>query len=143
MRHRTLIAAFVLAAALPACPGSLEDPSRFDGQFGGGSSVGCQDVPMLLSTRCATAGCHASANSAAGLDLVTADVITRLSGKMASGGTGLLIDPMQPANSVLYTKLTSVPPFGGRMPLSGAVLDDTTQSCVLTWIETSTKGGSQ
>jgi hypothetical protein len=134
---RTLLLAAVLAAALAGCPGSLEDPGRFDEQFGT-----CPDVPTYLATSCGTTGCHAATNSAGGLDLASADLATRLDGKKASGGTGLLIDPSSPDQSVLYTKLTASPPFGSRMPLGGAPLDDTTVSCVLTWIETSTKGGS-
>jgi hypothetical protein len=73
------------------------------------------------------------------LDLESPGVFSRLSGKMAQGGSGLLIDPSQPDMSVLYTKLTTTPPFGSRMPLTGTPLDDSTVTCVLTWIQ---KGGT-
>ncbi len=52
----------------------------------------------------------------------------------ATEGAGLLIDPSDPTASVVYTKLTMVPPFGSRMPLAGMPADDTTLACVLAWI---------
>jgi hypothetical protein len=137
MTRRSLFAALPLAAALTGCPGSLEDPDRFAMQFGT-----CPDIPTLFGKTCATAGCHAATNPSSGLDLASDDIIGRLSGKKAQGSTGLLIDPSAPSESVLYTKLTDAPPSGARMPLGGTPLDDKTAGCVLTWIETSTKGGS-
>ena len=52
----------------------------------------------------------------------------------------MLVDPNDPAKSVLYTKLQSPPPFLSQMPLTGAKLDAATQACFLTWIEDSLKG---
>jgi hypothetical protein len=130
-----------LAAPLAGCPGHLEDPGRFAGEFGTGGSTttACPDVPTLLSTTCTAAGCHAATTPAAGLDLASPGVFMRLSGKQAMGGSGLLVDPTNPASSVLYTKLMSPPPFGSRMPLVGMPLGDAEVACVLTWIE---QGGS-
>jgi hypothetical protein len=132
MSRRLLFAAF--AFALAGCPGSLEDPGRFTG---GGDS--CSDIPTLFASSCATTGCHASESPSSGLDLASADIYGRLKGKKAAGSSGLLIDPDSPESSVLYEKVTPTPPFGSRMPLSGAPFDDATVACVLTWIE---KGGS-
>lgn len=134
---RRLLLTSILTAALAGCPGSLDDPDRFAEQFGT-----CPDVPTLLGKTCATAGCHAAESPSSGLDLASDDVAGRLSGQKAKGGDGLLIDPQTPADSVLYTKVTDAPPFGGRMPLGGDPLGDTQVSCILSWIETSTKGGS-
>jgi hypothetical protein len=128
----------VFVTALAGCPGSLDDPDRFAGQFGT-----CPDVPALLSKTCATAGCHAAENPSSGLDLASDDIVGRLSGQKAVGGSGLLIDPTTPADSVLYEKVTDAPPFGGRMPLGGDPLDDAQVGCILSWLETSTKGASK
>src|SRR3954471_3759459 len=121
MRRSLLVAAAlalmpVAPAALLGCPGSLEDPGRFAGQFGtdGGSSA-CDNVPVFLQTTCATTSCHTSTTPAGMLDLASPDIASRLTGKKAAGSMGLLIDASQPDDSVLYTKLMDPPPFGSRM----------------------------
>jgi hypothetical protein len=141
MTPRLFSAAIALALLVAGCPGTLEDPARFDGEFGGadggGGASGCPDIPMLFATTCALASCHAASNPANGLDLASPNVYERLSGKAATGGPGLLVDPANPSDSVLYTKLTPTPPFGSRMPFGGTPLDDATVACVLRWIEAS------
>jgi hypothetical protein len=105
-------------------------------EVGDRSSEGasCPDVPQaVLGPNCTGAGCHNAQDKTQGLDLQSPDVGTRLVGVPARGGPGLLIDSSAPSSSVLYTKLTSTPPFGARMPLTGA-LDDPTIACVLAWI---------
>jgi len=124
----------LVALLLAGCPGSLDDPGRFTTQ-----SDTCPDIPMVFAGSCGATGCHATQNPASGLDLDSAGIYGRLSGQKAKGGSGLLLDPASPDHSVLYEKLGTTPPFGARMPLSGATLDDATIACVLTWIE---KGGT-
>jgi hypothetical protein len=143
MKHRTpiRIAIVSLVAACVGCPGSLEDPARFTSE-GGGS---CPDVPQqVFATVCSTSpGCHATADKTMGLDLQSPNVASRLIGVMAMGGPGLLIDPSDPAMSVMYTKLTASPPFGARMPFGETPLDDATIACVLQWITAQvTDGGA-
>jgi hypothetical protein len=126
--------AALLGAALTClgCPGTLDDPSRFlpDGGAGGA----CPDVPSsIFLPKCALAGCHSSTDKIQGLDLQSPGVAGRLVGVCARGG-GLLVDPVNPSSSVVYTKLTLAPPFGSRMPLGRAPLDSPTMACVLTWI---------
>jgi hypothetical protein len=146
-----------LGAALIGCPGTLDDPARFLGAAGDDSALAedaalagdadfppvsepptdgatCPDVPQaILRVNCTSAGCHNAQDKAQGLDLQSPDVVTRLVGVPAREGPGLLVDSSAPSASVLYTKLTSRPPFGARMPLTGA-LDDPTIACVLAWI---------
>jgi hypothetical protein len=146
-----------LGSTLLGCPGTLEDPARFLGATGNDaalagdaapagdaqlSEVGellsdgasCPNVPQaILRPTCTSAGCHNAQDKAQGLDLQSPDVETRLVGVPAREGPGLLIDSSAPSSSVLYTKLTSRPPFGARMPLTG-VLDDPTIACILAWI---------
>jgi hypothetical protein len=130
-----LIAALLGTAG---CPGTLDDPSRFlvDGlqTEGGDEASACPDVPTaVFAPACATAGCHSTADKVQGLDLQSTGLSARLVGVPAQGG-GLLIDPLAPTQSILYLKMTSTPPFGARMPLAKAPLDDTTLACTLGWI---------
>ncbi len=139
----------VLGALLvcTACPGSLEDPVLFLADAASPDSpedaapfladAACPDIPTQVFQP-ACAACHSAALEQGGLDLQSPDVAARLVGVTAQGG-GLLVDLAHPATSVLYTKLTPMPPFGARMPLVGPPLDDATMACVLTWI--SQQGG--
>ena len=135
MTRRSLCLFVALAVPLAGCPGSLDDPSRFDGQFGDGGGGGCPDTPTFLASTCTAVGCHNTTTLAGGLDLASPGVFGRLSGKKAMGGPGLLIDPTNPSASVLYTKLGTPPPFLSRMPLVGTPLSSAQAACVLAWIE--------
>jgi hypothetical protein len=139
-----------VAAAVGGCAGTLEDKARFfdiDGSLvsphneGGGPS--CPDIPStILVPHCAISGCHSAKDMMAMLDLESPDPIGRLTGQMAHGGSGVLIDPGgDPNKSILYIKLKPFPPFGSQMPLAGAKLDDATLACVASWISDSVHGG--
>jgi hypothetical protein len=119
-----------LATLCAACPGSLDDPGRFlDG------ASGCPDVPTaIFAVRCTDSGCHTARDKAQNLDLQSPDVAARLLGVPATGGAGLLVDPMSPEQSVLYAKLSPSPPYGARMPSGKEPLDDADIACILRWI---------
>jgi hypothetical protein len=126
------------------CPGSLDDPARFLPDAGGSGADGaaCPDVPTTVFVPiCATAGCHTAADKIQGLDLESPNPASRLVGACARGG-GLLANPTNPSQSVVYTKLTITPPFGSRMPLGKPSLDDATTACVLAWISAQTGSAS-
>jgi hypothetical protein len=134
MRRRSRLAFALVAAAATGCPASLDDPSRFFEAAQG--SAPCADVPDdLFVPTCAIAGCHNPTDLAQGLDLESPNVAARLVGVRATGGAGMLVDPSQPQQSVLYTKLTFDPPYGARMPFGKEPLDDATIACVLSWIQ--------
>lgn len=127
--------AILLAALVAGCAGTLEDPERFTGGDGGRALEACPDVPtQILAPTCASSGCHAASAPAADLDLASPDPRARLAGKRDSHAAGLLLDPVNPSASTLYRKLSAPPPFGARMPLGGAALDDRALACVLAWI---------
>ena len=129
------MATVALVTACAGCPGSLEDPGRFMAN----GTAACPDVPQDVFVKiCGAAGCHSTVDKMLGLDLQSPDVASRLTGVSAMGGTGLLIDPSNPAMSVIYTKLTPTPPFGVRMPFARMPLDDATIACVLQWITAAT-----
>jgi hypothetical protein len=143
-----------LLVVTAGCPGTLEDPERFI-EAGGGvvtpqgtgdaaasgeggqtlDAATCPDIPTaVFQAKCTSSGCHNSQDKSQGLDLQSSGVSMRLVGVAATEGPGLLVDPGTPSHSVLYTKLTTMPPFGARMPL-GSSLDEATIACVLSWVE--------
>jgi hypothetical protein len=133
------LALLPLLLAGVACPGTLSDLAAFEsaGSDAGvtadaGSAPACPDVPTVFMQSCGVAGCHDATTKAEALDLASPGVAARLVGVLAVEGNGLLIDPASPPASVVYTKLTATPPFGGRMP-TGTPLDDATIQCVLSW----------
>jgi hypothetical protein len=132
-----LVSVGLAALALTGCPGTLNDRAAFEVEGGTEAGSTCADAPaVVFAPRCGLSTCHSASMSAAGLDLVSPDVYQRLVGKAPSGGPGLLIDPGgSPQKSVLYLKVTSSPPFGSQMPLTGTKLDATTLGCVASWIE--------
>lgn len=143
-RSSTMMARAALAASLLACtgcPGTLDDPERFtDGGTDGYAS--CGDVPTtVFQATCAQAGCHSTADKAQMLDLQSPNVATRLVNVCSTEGAGILLDPTSPSKSIIYTKLTAMPPSGARMPFGKTPLDDATIACVLAWVSTQTGPG--
>jgi hypothetical protein len=144
-RAKTGLLAILLGVAT-GCAGALEDPSRFDylfqdgglnsqGEGGNPGSGTCDPVTQIFPMTCATAPCHSAAAMQNHLDLQSPGLPERLVGKQAFGGPGLLIDPMNPDDSVLYLKVTSTPPFGFQMPLVGGPLSQDQVECIKTWVE--------
>lgn len=70
------------------------------------------------------------------LDLASPGMPGRLVGRASNGYPGLLlIDPSNPANSLMYTKTTSNPPGNGfQMPLALDPLTDVQAACLLDWV---------
>ena len=95
----------------------------------------CADIPSaLFAPKCGGAGCHASPGAAANLDLVSPGVEGRLVGKKDSRGAYLLIDPVDPEESLVYERVTGARP--PQMPLGGDAIDEATTECLLAWIRT-------
>lgn len=89
-------------------------------------------VRPILINRCATAGCHGTGSTSGGYTMgnaLYADIIA------AIGDHGAIVVPSNSASSSLYTKTTSNPPFGARMPLSQAALSTAEQNLIKDWID--------
>jgi hypothetical protein len=133
----------VLATMAAACAAPLDDPGRFlegatgtgdgDGAGGDDACAGLDIERDVLTTDCGGATCHGAADPAAGVDLETAGVASRLSGAPSSCEDMLLIAPGDPDASLLYRKLEPDPPCGSQMPLGGE-LDEVALGCVRAWI---------
>lgn len=120
-----------LAALASGCPGELEDPDRFiDGGFT------CPDVPNeLFKNSCGGAKiCHEGAEPAAGLDLVSPGVEERLIDKKGRDCPGILVDPVLPESSLIYTKLSPSTSCGSPMPLGRPAFTAAELECVRNWI---------
>jgi hypothetical protein len=127
------------ALQLAACAGALDDPGRF-ADLGGDAGLApdggpaCDPVADLFVPTCATAFCHSTQSKQGHLDLAAPGLPHRLVGVTANGGPGVLIDPQEPAASVLARKLTDSPPFGLRMPLGLPPLTADQQGCLAAWL---------
>jgi hypothetical protein len=131
--------------------GSSGNNASGSGSGGSGSSSGpatvmCPDVPTLLASECTASGCHGKVGPQYGLDMQSPGLAARVVGKMSQEMPGtLLVDPMTPANSDIYAKLTMNAPYGLRMPnntmagdpqrqADGTFLTSANQMCVLQWV---------
>lgn len=94
------------------------------------------DFKALMQTKCGTAACHGGPDSSTILDLVSDGLAARLQGMPGSDScsTNLMIDPANPAQSVLYLRVSGTS-CGVRMPLGGTALSGDEQACVLSWID--------
>jgi hypothetical protein len=139
----TGLAALSSIALLAGCPGKLREPERFlDGGVVDGGGSNCPDVPTeVFAKKCAGSTCHSGSTPASDLDLVSADVASRVVGKTALACKAPLADPEDPAASVIYIKVSPGDMCGSRMPL-GAALSDEEIACVKDWIADQTPAAS-
>jgi hypothetical protein len=109
-----------------------------DAGFDGGvhdGGTGCNPVTLFFGPTCATGLCHSADTQQALLDLASPGMPGRLVGRASNGYPGLLlIDPVNPDNSLLYTKTLAVPPGGFQMPLALDPLTDIESACLLDWV---------
>ena len=139
----TSLAAIASSALLCGCAGGLDHPERFAylGEPDAGpppavtSDGGCDPVGSLFPLNCTTGACHSAQTQQANLDLESPGLPRRLLDKQAHGGPGLLIDSKDPAQSVLYLKVTDTPPFQFQMPLGAPALAASDQACLLSWVQ--------
>lgn len=118
------------------CPGELENPERFIDE---NLPQACPDiVQQLFVMRCAGSICHEGAEPAAGLDLISPNVESRLVDVEGRDCPGLLVDPVLPETSLLYQKLLPLPDCGSPMPIGKPALTGFELECVREWIATRT-----
>jgi len=131
------------ALLLGGCPGSLENPDRFEG----GTPPGGCDAEMLLAQTCGTnAVCHDADAPQGGLDLASPGVASRVIDVMP----GLCVmsnvyvssaDPTA-AGSFLLEKLAPGASCGSQMPPPPeAPLTPEQITCLTTWVADITGGG--
>ena len=96
----------------------------------------------VFDKSCANSVCHAAPANALGLNLTYGlsyeNLVGRVPNNPAAAAAGMmLVDPGNPENSFLLTKLMgpTVPEQGSRMPFGGGVLHTGKIDAVRTWIE--------
>lgn len=127
--------AFLLLSILAGCAGGIDDPDQFPPPT---CTIRGYDVPAdLFATRCANSGCHAAESPAAGLDLASPNVATRMIDTASAGcGPRLLIDTSSPTVSYLLDKVSAVPRCGQTMPIGGPPLSPAERACLGAWVDT-------
>jgi hypothetical protein len=156
--------ALLAACVLTGCPGDIDPsimmPSGGTGTGGSGSGTGggsggssnCTGSnagDQIITTKCATSGCHDAADvggGGAGLDLtVNSGLAGRLVGVMSTG-TGIsacknasspyLKPNVTPVQGLLVDKVTGDATCGVRMPYIPPYLTSTQQQCLLDYLST-------
>lgn len=136
--RRLRIAFFaVLPLTLAACPGELEDVTRFSATASSFCNDPSFDVVGEFRASCGGQNiCHEGETPAANLDLVSDGVYGRMVGRPSDSCDGrVVVDPNDAGQSFLIDKLFGPPPgCGDRMPLVG-FLNDAEVGCVTRWLE--------
>ena len=112
-----------------------EDVTGGGADAGSGSSASCapSNVQQTVFTKCT--GCHGANAPAAGLDLASAGVATRMVGVSSTCQAKPLVVAGDPAGSFLLEKLGSSPSCGAQMPKDGTPLSAEEFNCVSDWIQ--------
>lgn len=101
---------------------------------GGGATLSGHIQP-IFDQSCAFAGCHSTNSPAAGLDLTEGNSRDSLLEIAAMQNPDVpLVTALNPTNSYLLVKLTSMGTSGQRMPINGDVLNESQLELVRTWI---------
>jgi hypothetical protein len=90
-------------------------------------------VTALFKKTCGSPGCHAAGSPQ--VDLVSANVERRLVGKGATGTAckGKTLVAADGGDSLLMDKLSTSPPCGSPMPITGSLSDDE-RTCLMDWV---------
>lgn len=133
--RRVLPLGSLLGAALwIACPGRIEDPERFR------ECAIDVEVDVFRQT-CGASGCHvAGTNAAAGLDLTSPGVASRLVNKPSTCNDKLYLSG--PDQGYLLEKVSlEMPECGTRMPATGSLTEEELR-CIRLWAASAFDGGT-
>jgi hypothetical protein len=126
--------ALTLLGACSSPGGSDADSDGTASDTGDGSALEC-NVPQLFAERCGGDICHSSGEStAAGLDLTSPGLESRVSGVPGNNCAGVLAISASPETSLLYQKVAETPTCGAQMPINGEHLSEGELICLRNWI---------
>lgn len=116
------------------CPGTLENPERFDAGTG---PTGCPDIAtVLIPQRCSISGCHNTMTAAGELDMEAPNLAERVVDVEAAGCDGLLVDSENLEESVMYKVVVQDGTTCLPMPQVGAALTADEAQCFLDFLGT-------
>jgi hypothetical protein len=123
----------VLAAFCCACSANSAGSTETDAAD---CSADAESVQLeIFSEHCLGAPCHSGDSPAAGLDLESADLESRVVGVGSGTCAGWVrVVPGSPDESLLYVKVAGEPPCGQPMPIGGDPLDEEQLGCIADWI---------
>lgn len=128
-------AAGSMAAAAGAAGGGAEAGAAGSGPVGGGSTGDVCDGFAILAANCSTGGCHGQGSNLGDFAASEEAALSYVGESgVICGGQGPIIDPENPADSVLILKLSDDPPCGQPMPQNGPLLSDDDVACLEEWI---------
>lgn len=136
-----LVGLIGLCGVAAGCPGTLENPDRFQ-PIATSCALQIDVEADLLAARCGTTNCHVAGPSAsAGLDLASANPMARLKDLPELSCTQRpLVSSANPRASVLLDRLKGTPSCGARMPLIGDPFTQQEIDCVEVWINQTLTG---
>jgi len=135
--------------------GSAPRDGSTDATSGAGGTGGSSDggividrcMVALANKSCSLPGCHTETMASAGLRL-TEDVVMQPASLVdrpnagdpngCAAGMFKLIDRTEPEKSLLYRKVTGVPPCGVKMPV-GPALTNAETACILSWVKSAVR----
>ncbi len=132
-RKSLILMPLLLVVLVAACSDDGDENPTGPGGGGNGDTISfAGQIRPIITTRCATIICHGSMPGTGNLFMGSGSWAEMIN---ASGNNGRIIEPGNSIASPLYTKTTSTPPFGGRMPEGGPFLSLDQQEAIMKWIE--------
>ncbi len=133
------LALLILPIFILGCSDSGDSPTA-PSNGGGGTvtdpSFATDIAPLIVGNNCLNSGCHGSGSISGGLSLGSGSYSDIRNG---AGLHGAIITVNNAASSNFYLKLTSSPPFGSQMPLTGTKLSTTNLDKIRDWINQGAK----
>lgn len=106
------------------------------GTGGSAPTTAACDGFAVLAANCGTSGCHGEGSNLgtfAASESAARGYIGK-GGAVTCAGQGPIIDPSDPASSMLVQKMGDDPPCGNYMPLAAARLSDAEIACIEDWM---------
>lgn len=132
LTSRSLVVAIALVSVslISACSDSSSPTGGGGGNTPPASLTWDDFAGPLLAANCGSSSCHGATPGQSGFSVLSYS--SAISGGSNSAGNGIVANDT--AASVVYQKLLTTPPFGGRMPQGGPFFAQSTLDSIAMWI---------